>query len=104
MTVFDRQPIFDASTPLTSPTIYLNRLAETSLHHNRVGSVAFVENAKHTDRHAVKSSAVLADYDLMSLHLRSAGYRRVSAPTPNSSKRTGGNACINTLTEIWVKE
>lgn len=104
MGVFDRPPTFDASAPLTSDTVYVNRIAETALHHNRVGSVAFVPDAKHTDRHVIPQSAVLADYDLMALHLRMAGYRKCGGAMPNSRKARGGNAVVPTMTEVWTKE
>lgn len=103
--IFSRPQIFDPAQPLTAPTLYVTRLAETAIHHNRVSAVAFVPDATHAERHVVTQSAVLADYDCMATFLRTAGYHQARAAHANSTKAAAkrGNAFISTLTEVWVR-
>jgi hypothetical protein len=100
MNVFGKSSTFSLTTPLSAPTVYVARVAESALHHNRVSHVAFTPRpAVMSDRHVTVGE--WADYDTLAAHLRKAGY------TPGSSKANSSRAkadSISTLTEVWSKE
>jgi len=100
--IFDRPSIFSSDTALET-YLWLTRINESVVHHNRVLHVAFFDRPAFIERHIVIGP--LADYDQMVVFLTSKGFRLIRNATPNSTSRAHrGNAVVPTMTEVWEKE